>query len=231
MIYKLKPIQTIILKVLRDLGISDQEIAWQDMAEWIGDGLKHIGSYYQFTEQSADIDIVDYKGELPCDFYKLIRMLECNNYLNHNKSLIGNPGTDDIKFTDKDLNVNHNIITTGFETGTIKILYLSFPVDDCGLPLVPDNVSFDDALFWKVTYHLSLRGHVFKNPQLNNLDFVSNKWGFYCRQARANANMPDLEMMERLKNGFLQLKTDKNQYSKLFSGLGTPENLNFNGKQ
>jgi hypothetical protein len=231
MIHKLKSIQTIILKVVRDLGISDVEIPKDDMIEWIADGLKHVGSYYQFSEKNADITITDYKGELPCDFHKAIRILHGYCLPNNNESLIGDPGTDNIKFTNNDFNVNHNVITVGYRTGTIKLLYLALPLDDCGFPLVPDDVSFDDALFWKVAYHLSLRGHVFKNPKLNDLDFVSNKWGFYCRQARANANMPDLEMTERLKNQFLKLKTDQHQYSKLFSGLGKPENLNFNGKQ
>jgi hypothetical protein len=240
MIYQLTSIKTIIAKVVRDLDLMDQEVPWEDMIEWIAEGLKHIGSYYQFTEKAADIDIEDYKGVLPCDFYKSIRILQgtYNEYHNNHESLITKETDGDklqteiegIKFSNYDFNITHNVITVSYRTGTIKLQYLAMPVDSDGFPLVPDDVSYSDALFWKVAYHLCLRGHEFKRKELNNLQFVKNKWGFYCTQARANANMPDGDMYERLKNNWLRLKTDKDQYRKLFSGNGQSEFLNLSGK-
>jgi hypothetical protein len=232
MIHQLNSINIVISKIVRDLGLGDKEIPWEDFVEWIADGLKHIGSFYQFTEKVTSISIEDYKGELPCDFYKSIRMLSSNDLLINNEHLIGVQETtlQGVKRTDTDLNINHNVITVSFRTGTIDLQYLAMPVDCNGFPMVPDDVSFEDALFWRVVYMLCLRGYEFKNKQLSDLTFVKRKWDFYCIQARANANMPDLDMQERLKNNFLRLKTDPHQYSKGFSTNGSPENLDLNGK-
>jgi hypothetical protein len=240
MIYQLTTINEVLSKVVRDLGLGEQEVPIQDFIEWMAEGLKHIGSYYQFTEKAADIEIDDYKGELPCDFYKSIRILEgsSNYYHNHNENLITKE-TDStelqnevqsIQFTNKDFNITHNVITVGYRTGTIKLQYLAMPVDSNGYPMVPDDVSYFDALFWKIAYHLCLRGHEFKRKELNNLTFVKAKWDFYCKQARANANMPDGDMLERLKNNWLRFKSDTKQYDKLFTNNGKSEYINLSGK-
>ncbi|GAF94059.1 unnamed protein product, partial [marine sediment metagenome] len=55
----------------------------------------------------------------------------------------------------KDYNINHDRITTAFRYGIIQIQYLAMPVDERGWPMVPDSVSYRDALFWKCTMQLS----------------------------------------------------------------------------
>lgn len=233
MIYGLVSIKTVIYRVISDLGIGDKEVDWQDWVDWIADGLMHIGAYYQFTEKQESIEIEDYKGYLPCDFYQKIRILNTDmSRPNFNKSLVGSSENtiNQNSFTSKDYNITNNMITTSFRTGTLLLQYLAIPLDDDRLPLIPDDVSYKDALFWKVVYHLSLRGYEFRNNQLSNIQFTRSLWLKYCMQARAGANMPDPDMYERLKNNWLRLVPDHNQYQKLFADLGAQEKLNLRGK-
>lgn len=234
MIYQLTSIKTVIFKIINDLGIGDKEVNWQDWVEWMADGLNHIGAHYQFTEKEEELPVEDFKAYLPCDFYKKIRLFDksTNYYLNTNENLIGTEKSklDLNKFTNSDYNINHNTITVAFQTGTLVLQYLAMPLDEDQLPMVPDDVSYRDALFWKVVYHLSIRGYEFKNPQLRDINFTRSMWNKYCMQARASANMPDLESIERLKNNWLRLKPDVNQYGKLFSTNGNKENLHLRGK-
>lgn len=74
MIYKLDSIDRIIDKIIRDLGIGQDNIPYADFVEWIADALQHIGSYYQFTEKACTVIIDNFEGLLPCDLYKVIRM-------------------------------------------------------------------------------------------------------------------------------------------------------------
>ena len=91
MIYKLTSINTIITKIVRDLGLGNQDIPYQDYIEWIAEALKQIGAYNQFEEKEDTIDIHNYSGELPCDFYKLVRLRSgCNK-----ATQSSNPFTDD----------------------------------------------------------------------------------------------------------------------------------------
>lgn len=76
MINKLTSVHEIIAKVVRDFGLGDDEIRWQDMIEWIAEGLVLIGAYTQFEEKEAIIAIENHKGVLPCDFHRSIRFMK-----------------------------------------------------------------------------------------------------------------------------------------------------------
>lgn len=250
MIYKLTSINTVISKIVRDLGLGTEEIPWQDFIEWSAEGLNHIGSFAQYEAKTIPIAIINHKGVLPCDFYKIIGVTkskcfneplsiktreEINFFLDnlfeirHNIPLWYWPqltaGTLELskinensyqgRITEQPIvthhdqsnrvSINSNGITAGFKCGFLQLEYLAFPVDCDGFPLVPDDVVFFDALFWKVVYQLSIRGYLFTNPQLNDIGFTRSMWTRYCGQARADSNMPDPLQAEQWKNNFLKL--------------------------
>lgn len=280
MIYKLTSIKEVISKIVRDLGLGESEIRYQDFIEWIGEGLKHIGAYPQFTEKEALVVIENYKGVLPCDFYQMIQLqegAECtpaegNNHqvvsqvlkelgftdansgltlsprafqllqLSHLERTSTNPFTGfyDRMFSNENLigrinvgaingirsldyNITHDVINTTFRDGFLTLKYLAFPVDCDGYPLVPDDVSFFDAMFWKVAYHLAIRGHQFRNPQMSDMHMCRQKWNFYCLQARGTANAPDLETLEQIKNMWIRLIPNYHEYQEDFYTSGRPE--------
>lgn len=219
---KLTSIQAVIAKCVRDLGLKNTEIPANSIIEWCGEALEAVGAYAQFEKKEAFIEIEDYKGKLPCDHFETIRLLDGVFY---NTNLIGD--VEKNKFTNYDFKVDLNQITTAHRNCTVKIQYLAIPVDDCGLPMVPDEYSYMQAFFWKVAMHLSILGEL-KNKELS-YQVCRNEYLKYVGQARAHANMPDLNMLERLKNNWLRLVPDPNQYSKLFSGLGKEEYLRRDG--
>jgi len=282
MIYKLDSIDRTISSIIRKLGIGNDEIPYQDLVEYIADAMEHIGSYYQFEEKECYIVINDYKGELPCDLHKVIKMHEscdmdfddCNygfyggttvDYLTkagvdfesipaydryrvlavggiskksnnlhdevvglqHNNNLI-HPKTG---FTSKDYNENLGRITTAFRYGLIRIQYLAIPIDQKGFPMIPDDVSFRTALFWYCANMLAI-GHPekLKNPSLKDLQYTDNQWQFYCGQARASANSPDLAMLERIKNNFHRLLNTVDDDINDYRDLGKPQRMNLNGR-
>ena len=148
-----------------------------------------------------------------------------NNKLQHNSNL-GHFKTNNV--TNLDYNINFDKITTAFESGIIEVQYIAMPIDEDGFPLIPDDQSFRDALFWKVAMQLCMRDpDLFKNPQLKNYDYVRSRWNFYCSQARASANMPDIHAMERLKNNFLSLIPRYNADLNNYAELGKPQFVNF----
>ena len=149
--------------------------------------------------------------------------------LQHNKSLIGDVAIN--SFTNRDYNINFDRITTAYNCGIIKVQYLALPIDERGWPLVPDDVSFRDALFWKVAYQLSMRApESLPNKALQNLDYCKSKWNYYCTQARASANMPDLSMTERIANNWSKLFNPVDLDSQYYRELGKKQNLNLNGR-
>lgn len=234
MIYQLESVKITVSKIVRDLGLGDREINYQDMYEWIAEGLKEIGVSYQFTHKPATIIVEDWKGELPCDFYEMVRIMgsdQSTNSMTGNDYLIGDSQTtiDNTSNQSNNYKINHNVITVGFQTGELSIQYFAFPVDDEGFPMVPDNVEIRRSLFWKVTFQLGIQGFTFKNQLLNNLEYTGRKWGTAKLSARAEGMMPDPMMYERLKNNWLRLIPTNNDFDKYFTNTNRPENLNLDG--
>ncbi len=219
MIYKLVSIKTVISKVVRELGLGDNSIPYQDFIEVAADAMAHIGAFPQYTPTQATIEVDDFKGELPCDFYKMIRMLDCHYYDSYNPNLVGTEEELQInKFTNRDFNIIHDQITVGYRKGRISIQYLAIPIDDCGLPMIFDDISYQDAIFWRIARFLAIRGEL-KNRELS-FQVCDYNWKNYCLQARANANMPDTETLQRMAYQLNKLKPNLYEYDRLFRGLG-----------
>jgi hypothetical protein len=184
--YKLTTVHAVISKIIRDLGLGDKEINWQDMVEWIGEAMQHIGAYNQYEEKTEELTLETGRAKLPCDFYKIVE----GHSLRY--KIVG------------------DTIIVDTTNKTFTITYLAFKLDEQGFPLIPDHVSYYDALFWKVACSLSIRDEI-PNKQLS-YEYCRQKWNFYCRQARAK--MSELSEQEKalFARSFLSLKPDINQY-------------------
>ena len=121
--------------------------------------------------------------------------------------------------------VDSDLIKSSFITGKICLSYTAFPVDDECFPMVPDEISFKEAMFWYVYKKLLLGG---TEPQVNNkIDylFADEKWKYYCTQARNAANYPDIDKYESFMNQWVRLIPNMNRHSEGFAGLGQRESL------
>ena len=96
-------------------------------------------------------------------------------------------------------------IVTNVENGYIKLSYDAIAVDIDGYPMIPDNQSCFEAIYWYVTmkfkYPLYLNGRM---PQYIYFD-IRNSWNFYRKQAYAEALMPTQDELENIKNTWTKL--------------------------
>jgi hypothetical protein len=174
--YKLTTVYSVISKIVRDLGLGDKEVNWQDMVEWIGEAMQHIGAYNQYEERTEELTLDDGRSKLPCDFYKIVG----------------------------------DTIIVDTKNKSFTITYLAFKLDEQGFPLIPDHVSYFDALFWKVASMLAMRDEL-PNKKMD-YEYCRQKWNFYCRQARAKMNELSEQEKALFARSFLTLSVDINQY-------------------
>ena len=186
--------KTVILKIVRDLGLGSTEIPWQDLVEWIGEGLQHIGAFAQFEERTADLEVDGYRAKLPCDFYAA----RPNNNIAYR--------------------LQGDNLLVGFPLGVITgFTYLAFPVDEEGFPLVPDNISYATALFWKCAMQLSIRGELV-NKTLT-YPICKDRWSWYCKQAGTQGAGFGAESAQRVASMFTARIPDLAQYERGFTGV------------
>ena len=113
--------------------------------------------------------------------------------------------------------INGGKIKTSFITGTICLSYMAFPTDEECYPMVPDDISFKEAMFWYV-YKKLLLGD--PNSKPNGIDYAmaEGQWKYYCTQAR----------MESFMNQWVRLIPNMNAHDSNFEDLNTREQLSRN---
>jgi|TARA_R110000868_G_scaffold241806_3_gene497300 hypothetical protein len=121
--------------------------------------------------------------------------------------------------------IDCDYIKTSFESGKICLSYKAIPTDEDCFPLVPDDISYREAMFWYIYKKLLMLNPAFKN---NGIDygFAEERWQNYCTQARNAANYPDIDRYESFMNQWVRLIPNMNRHDTAFESLNTRENIN-----
>lgn len=115
-------------------------------------------------------------------------------------------------------------IKTSFNAGKICLSYMAFPLDDECYPLVPDDISFKEAMFWYV-YKKMLLGNMTPSQNGIGYEFAEMQWKYYCTQARNAANYPDIDGYESFMDQWVRLIPNINRHSSGFGSLNQRESL------
>jgi hypothetical protein len=124
--------------------------------------------------------------------------------------------------------IDCGMVKTSFESGSVCISYMAFPTDAECYPLVPDNISYREAMFWYITKKLLMQGVKLKAPF--NYEYAEHQWKYYCTQARNAANYPDIDRMESFMSQWVRLTPNMNRDLSFFETLNdreqfTPDNI------
>jgi len=121
--------------------------------------------------------------------------------------------------------VDGDYIKTSFQDGKVCLSYTAFPVDEDCYPMVPDDISYKESMFWYIYKQMLLGGYT---PSMNGIDynFADAKWKFYCTQARNQANFPSIDKYESFMNQWVRLIPNLNRHANFFENIGTREELN-----
>lgn len=113
------------------------------------------------------------------------------------KLIMGNPATFNttLQYSTKPGYINVNV-----PCGWVKISYHAIITDEDSMPMIPDNPSYFEAIFWyvamKMSYPKYLKGQMNQNIYYD----MKNSWNFYRKQAYAEAMMPTVDELETIKN-------------------------------
>jgi len=120
--------------------------------------------------------------------------------------------------------VDNDYIKTSFESGKICLSYMAFPTDEDCFPLVPDDISYSEALFWYIYKKILLSKPDFKNNGINYVT-AEQQWKYYCTQARNAANYPDIDRYESYMNQWVRMIPNINRHDVGFEQLNNREDL------
>ena len=121
--------------------------------------------------------------------------------------------------------IDEGYIKTSFVSGKICLSYMAFPTDEDCYPLVPDEISFKEAMFWYIYKKILLFNPMFKVNGIK-YDFAEQQWKYYCSQARNAANYPDIDKYESFMNQWVRMIPNMNRHDLGFEQMNTREDLN-----
>lgn len=210
-IFNTTSVKSVLAKLYRDLALEDPNYEL-DFVEWCGEALEFIGSFGQMDQRVAEVHIENHKGYLPLGLVNIQQVKHNDCIISYNPSSYFGHCEDSPNLkaqTSEHYTLNPDFIYTSFEEGTLKVSYLSIPIDEEGFPLIPDNQYFKEALFWYCYRQLLLRGYQSKVPEINYF-FADEKWRFYCSGARNKMNYPSLDQYERFRETWVGLIPNMN---------------------
>lgn len=230
MTYRTQSVRMLLAKLYRDLQLTDRSRDL-DFVEWTGEALAHIGAFAQLEKKESVLTIAAHKAALPADLVQLLGvayapgtaaadLLEaCKKPLPLSASTF-HAGIHTASFKEGQLSEETFALTPGFihtsyETGSVALAYLAMPLDEDGLPVVPDNPSFFDACKWYCATRLTEGG--WEHPAGLRFADCEARWLKYCTQARGSANAFDMPHMDRFVESWVRLFTDFDAPGRFFS--------------
>lgn len=142
-------IKVIFDKIMRHPLLQDLSI--ETIVDYSIDFMRIVGVPSMFEEKVEKAEVINYRANLPCDYYQMIqiRALDPNhNILGAFRYSSDSFHMSDTKpeYADYSYKVQGNIIYLSVPNGLIEIAYQAIPIDSDGYPLIPDNSSFTRAL-------------------------------------------------------------------------------------
>lgn len=215
-------INTIVDRVKRQPLLED--VQFETILDYTMEFIKILGLPDSFIEKTEVIDIDEYKGLLPCDFYMMNQVRHKGRYFRYSTNTFHmsnckNPGAG---LTYK---IQGRFIFTSLKKGPIEISYRAYPLDAEGMPLIPDDGCYARALVEYIIVEVytnlfdqgKINGQALQNRQLRYAD--------YAAQARANLLRPTMDQMEAISNMWGRLLQSKNYHQNGYTNLGSKEHI------
>jgi len=110
-------------------------------------------------------------------------------------------------------------LKTALKDGYIMLSYQAVPVDNEGYPMIPDDESFEEAIYWYINMKLTYPD--WKAGRIRDAVYYDAKssWNYYRKQAYGNAMMPNIDQLEAIKNAWLRLVPEIHEHGNAFTTL------------
>ena len=207
-----------------------QDLSFERVVNYTVHFLQIVGVPNEFEEKTALIDIKDYRGCLPCDYYDMIQVRTykegeyCPRVFRYTTdSFHHSPNKGDSDAWDLTYKLQNSIIYTSIKEGTIEIAYHAIKVDKEGYPMIPENSSFIQAL--ELYIKKKVFTILFDQGKINNavLQNTQQEYAWAVGQAQRDLTMPTIDQMESISNMWTQLLQRNNEHSKGMKPLGRRE--------
>lgn len=208
-----------------------QEIPFETAVEYAVDFIQLMGTPALYEEKTAIVPITNWRGNLPCDFEKMIQVRAVTRpgmppaptyrYSGHSFHMSDKHKPPMVaEFTYK---LQGMVIFTSTKELDVEIAYRAFATDDEGYPLLPDNASFLRGLenYIKMKWFEILfdEGKISKEV----MERADREYCWAAGDAQSEFSRLSLDEAETLFNSFKTLLPRNHEHWKGFFTNGSKE--------
>lgn len=183
----------------------------------IGDNalIPLVKNLYNLTDDRSALDIINSDPNVKKTLSALVNQYTIPSV--NGRLIVGNPASlnGSLQYSTKP-----GYITVNVPCGWVKISYHAIITDEDSMPMIPDNPSYFEAIFWYVAMKLSYPKYLKGQLNQNIYYDMKNSWNFYRRQAYAEAMMPGVDEIESIKNDWHKLYTEFDDHDTFFATTG-----------
>lgn len=204
-----------------------KEIPLETVISYAIEFIRIVGMPPEFIDKTEEINIVGYKGQLPCDFYEMIQVRLATPEGPTFRYSTDSFHMSNHKLSHSDLTYKlqgNCIFTFPLEKGVIEIAYRAIPVDQNGHPMIPDNSSFEKALrayIKKEWFDIQFSLGKISASVMSKAD---QDYAWIVGQAQTDLIRPDIDKMQSISNMWNTL-IPRDEHRHGFITEGTQEHI------
>ncbi len=202
------------------------DISKEIAIDYAVDFMRIVGTPKAFMEKTELIEINEYRGKLPCDWYETIQVKDT-------KPCICMRSSTDTFITSKipprsfgpTFMIQGDLIYTSMKEGVIEMSYRAIPMDCEQLPSIPDSAKYIRALesyIKKEWFTILFDTGKLAAPVLQN---AQQEYSFRVGQAQADMMKLDLSKAESFFNSLRTLILRDSEFERGFINDGGKERL------
>jgi hypothetical protein len=217
-------IREVVSRVLRHPLL--QDFTLEQAIQYVIDFIGIFGFPELYTDKQADVEIKEFKGDLPCDLISIDMVKECKTQVPlRSMTAVFNPGSKYYRHLrhEPQFKTQGRTIITSFPRGKVTIAYKAIPVDEEGLPLLIDNSKYLKTL--ELYIKNQLFSILFDMGKITSqvLTHAEQEYGWAAGQLAEEFKTPSVSEMESITNMLNQIIVRKNEFHYKFERLGNKE--------
>lgn len=223
-------IQSIMDRVTKHPLLED--ISFELVVDYVVDFIRIVGSPKSFIDKTAEVEIEDYRGQLPCDFYQMIQVRRvtepCDEHEYAYRYTTDNFHISNHKRAESDYTYKIQgdcIFVSPLKDGVVEIAYKALPIDEDGYPMIPDNSKYIRAIeayikkqWFTIQFDL---GKITQQAMMK----ADQDYAWAVGQAQSDMIRPSLDEMQSLANMWNSLIVRASEHRTAFRHEGTKERV------
>ena len=217
-------IRELLSRVLRSRLL--QDFTLEQAIQYTIDFIGIFGFPEIYEDKETEIDICDYRGQLPCDLIEIIMVKDCKTNLPlRSMTAAFNPGGKYYNHLRQEpqFKTQNRVIITSFPEGKLIMAYKAIPVDDEGLPLLINNTKYLKALELYVKCQLFTL--LFEEGKLTQqvLNHTEQEYSWAAGQLEEEFKTPSEAEMESITNMLHTILKRDSDFINRYERLGNKE--------